>query len=71
MYINRLKTIKFEKDKFVDLSEYHTEYENILNFFVLNVLIYMFSVIDIISKTSKQFNYIAKSLCEVYTLFFT
>lgn len=62
---NEIKAIKFNTEQHIDLLEYSLDNDYILNLFILNILIYVVSVIDIVSKFSKEFNFITKSIHDV------
>jgi len=70
-FTQKVQSITFNKNDFTDLLDFTLIYENILNLFVLNILIYIISVIDIISKMSKEFKFITKSIFEVFNLILT
>ena len=65
MFKYRVNNITFPKDEFTDLLGYTIEYEKILNLFLINMLIYFINIVDVISKTSKEFEFIGKAIYRV------
>lgn len=65
LFYREVNEIKFEMDKFTDLLSYTIEYEKILFLFLINMLIYSINIVDVIAKTSKEFEFIGKAIYRV------